>query len=197
VSHRSFAHRGRGFSLVEVLVALMVTSVGVLGVVKIQALALSGTGTARARSLVAFAAASLASTMHADRAYWANVTADPAVTVDVKNATLAASDPTLLSVPSGGCTLASPCAAAGQLAALDLRDWADSLRTILPASTNPAATVSCQVTGNNPVTCAIRIAWSESVVATPYSTNTAATAQQAAQALQQVEPVSYTVYAEP
>jgi Tfp pilus assembly protein PilV len=169
----------------------------VLGVVKIQALALSGTGTARARSLVAFAAASLASTLHADRAYWANVSADPAINVNVANSTLTAADPALLNPPPGGCTTASPCTLPAQLVAQDLRDWTDSLRTILPASSNPTAAVTCQIPGNSPVSCAIHITWTENLVTTPYSTNMAASAQQTAQAVQQAEPVSYTLYAEP
>ena len=62
--------RDAGFSLVEVMVALIVMSVGLLGIAKMQALALTSTTSARMRSLVALEAASLASTMRADRAYW-------------------------------------------------------------------------------------------------------------------------------
>lgn len=198
VAYRGSRHdRPSGFSLVEVMVALIVTTVGVLGVVKIQALALSDTGTSRVRSLVAFAAASLAATMHADRAYWANITSDPAVDIDVTRRVVTASDPALVNPPAGGCTLSSPCTAAAQLAAQDLYDWADSLRTIAPAGTSPTATVTCDITPANPVTCAIRIAWTEHLVDTPYSNNTAASAAQLAQAATQAGPVSYTVYAQP
>jgi prepilin-type N-terminal cleavage/methylation domain-containing protein len=61
----------RGFSLIEVLVALIVVSVGLLGIAKMQAVAYSSTGVASKRSLAAIEAASLASSMHANRAYWA------------------------------------------------------------------------------------------------------------------------------
>ena len=43
--------RTRGFSLVEVMVAVVVLCVGLLGVAHMQALALSNTTTARMRSL--------------------------------------------------------------------------------------------------------------------------------------------------
>src|SRR5438445_9867309 len=62
--------REAGFSLVEVMVALIVMSVGLLGIAKMQALALTSTTSARMRSIVALEASSLASTMRADRAYW-------------------------------------------------------------------------------------------------------------------------------
>jgi type IV pilus assembly protein PilV len=189
--------RACGFSLVEVLVGLMVISVGLLGVARVQALALSSTGKARTRSMVAFAASSLAATMSADRKYWAAVQADPAVSVTVTSATVSASDPDLQSPPSGGCTASSPCTAAGQLAMQDLHDWAVSLQTLLPANTSPTATVTCQIVEGNPVTCAINIAWTENLVSTTYSSNTTSSAQQNLQAVQKAEQTSYTLYTEP
>jgi type IV pilus assembly protein PilV len=196
----SFRGRGslaRGFTLVEVMVGVFVIGIGLLGVAKIQALALSSTGTARMRSMVAFAAASLAATMRADRAYWAHVPTDPAVSVNVVSSVITAADPDLIVAPSSGCTAQSPCTTAAQVAAQDLHDWAGSLQTMLPAGSTPTATVSCQITAANPVTCAIYIAWTEHLVSTPYSTNIAATAQQTAAAVQQAEQTSYTLYAQP
>jgi len=60
----------RGFSLLEVLVALVIIGVGMLGIAKIQALAYASTGTASERSLAAIEAASLAASMRANRGYW-------------------------------------------------------------------------------------------------------------------------------
>jgi type IV pilus assembly protein PilV len=194
---RCLRRHAHGFSLVEVLVGMLVISVGLLGVARVQALALSSTGTVRTRSMVAFAASSLAATMSADRKYWAAVQADPAVSVVVTSATVSASDPDLQSPPGGGCTVSSPCIAAGQLAMQDLHDWAVSLQTLLPANTSPTATVTCQIVTGNPVTCAINIAWTENVVSTTYSSNTSSSAQQNLQAVQQVEQTSYTLYTEP
>jgi type IV pilus assembly protein PilV len=194
---RHVRRRARGFSLVEVLVALLVISVGLLGVARVQALALSSTGAARTGSMVAFAASSLAATMSADRAYWATRMADLAVSVNVTSATFNASDASLQMPPSGACSASSPCTAIGQLAAQDLHDWAASLQTLLPANTTPAATVKCRITTGNPVTCAINITWTENLVATTYSSNMASGAQQNLQAVHQVEQTSYTLYTEP
>jgi len=179
------------------MVGVLVIGVGLLGVAKVQALALSSTGTARMRSMVAFAASSLAATMSADRDYWAALGADPAVSIDLTSTTVTASDPDLKRAPSGGCTAVSPCTARGQLAAQDLHDWATSLQTLLPANTSPTATVTCQIPAGNPVTCAIHIVWTENLVTTAYSSNTASTAQQNLQAAQKVEQTSYTLYVEP
>lgn len=197
MSLRGRRGRTRGFTLVEVMVGVFVIGIGLLGVAKIQALALSSTGTARMRSMVAFAAASLAATMRADRAYWANVPTDPAVSVNVASSAITASDPGLVAPPLPGCTATSPCTGVAQVAAQDLHDWAGSLQTMLPVGSNPTATVTCRITTGNPVTCAIYIAWTEHLVSTPYSTNIAATAQQTAAAVQQAEQTSYTLYAQP
>jgi len=63
-----------GFSLVEVMVAVVVICVGLLGIAKMQALALSNTTTSRLRALAAIEAAGLASAMHSNREYWSGAT---------------------------------------------------------------------------------------------------------------------------
>src|SRR3981189_1478832 len=92
--------KSRGFSLVEVMGALIIVSVGLLGIAKMQALALSSTGTARLRSLAALEAASLAASMHADRAYWAaGATAAP-ITITGTSTGPTISDATLATIKS-------------------------------------------------------------------------------------------------
>jgi hypothetical protein len=147
--------------------------------------------------MVALSAASLAATMSADRAYWSTLTADPGVNINITSATVTAADPNLQTAPGGGCTASSPCVAAAQVAAQDLHDWASSLQNMLPANTSPTAAVTCQIPANNLVTCAIYIVWTENLVATQYSSNALATAQQNLQAAQKVEQTSYTLYSEP
>jgi type IV pilus assembly protein PilV len=66
-----FGAKARGFTLLEVMVSLIITSIGLLGIAKIHALAYSSTSTAAIRSLVALQTAGLASSMHANRTYWA------------------------------------------------------------------------------------------------------------------------------
>jgi type IV pilus assembly protein PilV len=161
--------KSRGFSLVEVMVALIIVSVGLLGIAKMQALALSSTGTARLRSLAALEAASLAASMHADRAYWAaGATAAP-ITITGTSAGPTISDTTLATITSctqSGATRPTACTAA-QMAAEDLQQWAGGgtvtggLQTLLP---NYLATISCENAAGAPVTCTITIQWSEHLV---------------------------------
>ena len=64
-----------GFSMIEVLVTVVVVSVALLGVAKMQAASVSNTQVARMRSLGALQAESLASLMHSDAAYWGSTSA--------------------------------------------------------------------------------------------------------------------------
>ena len=169
--HRNTTSRPRGFSLVEVLVALLVISVGLLGVAKMQALALSNTASARLRSLAAIQAASLASSMHADRAYWANATPPlkagvaSAVATSSTDANLqaaltaaAALNPAANYCVQGAPNSVAPCQPA-QLAAADLQSWAADLSALIPSAT---ATITCDA---NPLTCTITLLWRENLVA--------------------------------
>ena len=200
----------RGFSLVEVLVALIVICVGLLGIAKMQALALSNMTTSRLRALAAFEAAGLAAAMHSNRDYWANTPAGFTVTVNPTAAPAVASSDAALSAqasadysagPAGnGATGLNDCvgAAAGlpacpapvNLAAYDLARWTSSLKTLLP---NPTAAISCpNVAGAGlPTSCTIQITWTERAV----SIN----AQEAAAvgAGGQFETPTYLLYVEP
>ena len=183
-----------GFSLVEVMVALIVVSVGMLGIAKMQALALASTGTAKMRSLAAIQAASLAATMHADRAYWAGIGANLTVTV-LPNGTITGNG-TQITAPASHCSaVATPCTSA-QIAAQDLSDWAAGVNGTLP---NDTATITCNIdaTGSNPVNCTIQLVWTENVVALNTSSNAAATAQQNKNALAATAQTQYTLYVEP
>ena len=142
----------RGFSLVEVLVALVIIGVGMLGLAKIQALAYASTDTASLRSLAALQASSLASAMHANRNYWSVVPAG--FSYQFAGTTINSSDAALTGAP---CTNAC---AAGPLAAYDVQQWVAAVNAILP---NATGIISCPAT--NPVTCGITLSWGESNVA--------------------------------
>jgi type IV pilus assembly protein PilV len=185
-----------GFSLVEVMVALVVISIGMLGIAKMQALALSSTGTAKMRSLASIEAASLASTLRADRNYWSAITANLRVDVSSTGAVSSVQDATLNAVPASHCTSAvAPCTSA-QVAAQDLNDWAQTLIAVLPAG---SAVVQCNVdaTAANPVTCSIQLTWNENVVALNTATSATATAAQNQTALSAVSQTQYILYVQP
>lgn len=167
----------KGFSLVEVLVALIVIAIGLLGIAKMQGLALTETGNASRRSLAAIEAASFAASMHANSDYWASGFAPSSFTVTGKQV----SDPGLAQQIS--CDNGAVCNAA-QLAAYDVQQWAATLSALLPA---PVSSVNCNNTPGIPVTCTIAISWNEEQTGIN---------QQGANGPQMQSP-TYTLYVEP
>ncbi|HEY1725268.1 MAG TPA: type IV pilus modification protein PilV [Steroidobacteraceae bacterium] len=175
-----------GFSLVEVMVALIIISIGLLGIAKLQAVALSSTGTAGKRGLAAIEAASMASAMHTDRAYWSANTAPTSTTLT--GAVVSAATDAGLMAPVD-CTVAGnrPCTTV-RMAAYDLSTIATSLQTILPGYTG---TIACnQTVAPPPVVCTITLTWIESAVAS----NSQGVQTGAAAAFQ---TPTYTLYVEP
>jgi type IV pilus assembly protein PilV len=181
--------RARGFSLVETLVALIVICVGLLGIAKMQALALSNMTTSRMRALASFEAAGLAAAMHSNRDYWTTTPANFTITVNpASTPAIASSDGALSAQASADYTAGSGagngvtglnacvgtsgsgavCATAMDLAAYDLARWTNSLGGpgvgLLP---NPTAQISCPnlAGGNIPTSCTITICWTEQAVA--------------------------------
>jgi type IV pilus assembly protein PilV len=181
------AHRQQGFTLLEVMVALFVLSVGLLGVVKLEALAYSSTNIAAKRSIAALEAASLAASMHVNRGYW--TTPDAAGATIVVNAATVA--PNGVAVPNGApllgavatvlqnCKSAVPCLPVN-MAAYDLQEWALALETV---ATTTVATINCGTA--TPVSCMINIQWAENAV------------NMSAQETGALASPSYTLYVEP
>jgi len=145
--------RERGFSLVEVMVALIVMSVGLLGIAKMQAAALSNTAVASTRSLAAIEASSLASAMHANRGYWSSSVVATTITLRGKTVT-----PNV--APADDC-VAKSCTPA-VLAAYDLQQWTTAATQVLPPDYQ--ATITCAPTVTPP-NCTIQIQWAEKSVA--------------------------------
>jgi type IV pilus assembly protein PilV len=187
IAHRrQGTHCQQGFTLLEVMVALFVLSVGLLGVVKLEALAYSSTNTAAKRSIAALQASSLAASMHVNRGYW--TTPDPAGATIVVNAAAAAPNNTFttaatllspLGTAQQDCTIAPPCLPVN-MAAYDLQQWALALESI---STAAVATINCGTA--TPVSCMINIQWTENTV------------NMSAQETGALASPSYTLYVEP
>ncbi len=153
----------QGFSLIEVMVALVICSIGLLGLAKMESLGLASTGVAGGRSLAAIQASSLAAMMHADRAYWGGGFAPASFTVNASpGSAVVISDAGLSAASAANCTLtgAASCAPAS-LAGYDLLNWGNDLKALLPTY---LATITCSTAGF-PVSCAIEIQWAENGVA--------------------------------
>ena len=142
----------QGFSLVEVMVALVICSIGLLGLAKMEALALSSTNIASGRSLAAIEASSMAAAMHANRAYWAAATAPAITLVDAGTNNFSSAT---------ACTTAGACTSAQQMAFYDMQQWSRALKAVLP---NFLGTITCS-TSTPPVNCTITVQWAEAGVA--------------------------------
>jgi type IV pilus assembly protein PilV len=164
-----------GFSLVEVMVALVVTAIGLLGLAKMESLALASTTIAGSRALAAIEASSMAAAMHANRSYWGSSLAPPTTIVDeVSNNYSSAT----------ACTAAGTCTTSTMVALYDLQQWSIALANVLPAY---QATITCTTTAL-PVNCTITIRWTENAV-------TANSAQ--AGNMSNMNLPTYTVFVEP
>ena len=141
-----------GVGLIEVLVAVLVLSIGFLGIAALQAMSMSTNNSAMARSMATIASYSIFDAMRADivnakaGSYNGTVTAAKAA------------------VPASGGTAAVPanpaaCPATGTtLAAFQLARWCGQLSTNLGATTNTTGKINCTNAGE----CTITITFDDS-----------------------------------
>jgi type IV pilus assembly protein PilV len=185
VSRYGASRSSQGFTLIEVMVALIVLSVGLLGIVKLESAAISSTTVAAKRSLAALEGDSLAAMMHVNRGYWTSPDVSGGkITVTGTTVTVATNAPLLATSVAGttacyGATTPPAACAVTDMAAYDLKDWAAAVNALLP---NYTATISCGT--GNPVSCTINMTWSENAVAVSGTTTALATP-------------SYSLYVEP
>jgi type IV pilus assembly protein PilV len=180
----------RGFSLIEVMVAILIISIGLLGVAKMQALSLSNTGNSRLRALAAVEAGSIASMMQADRGYWTTVPAVGAdLTATITGATVSqASDGTLSTAQA--CTGTAANCSVAQMASFDLQNWATDLNTVISSDT---VNIDCNLpVAGGFVTCTIIVQWNENLV----NSNSAQTVNNATTTTALATP-TYTLVVQP
>mgnify|MGYP001546703398 FL=1 len=178
----------RGFTLIEVMVALLVVAIGLLGLAKMGALAVSNTQVSSTRSLIALQASSLGAAMQGNKGYWAAGVAPVAfstqgTTVTDATGVLTQAVPTCFSASAPALPVCTPA----QLAAYDLQTWAANMTAQFPSY---AANFVCNSVAGAPVSCTITITWSEKYVAL---NNTTAVTSGAVQNATQ----SYTLYVAP
>jgi type IV pilus assembly protein PilV len=157
-----------------------------------QALALSSTSVSRLRSLAAIEAASLASAMHANRAYWAAATLTQPIVVTGATATTSDANLTAALATVNGASgdycisgAGAPCLPV-TMAGADLQAWATELNTMLP---NASARITCPTT-TTPLNCTILIDWTENAVAINKQTANAP-------ATNPFQTPTYTLFVEP
>jgi type IV pilus assembly protein PilV len=140
------AHR-RGFTLVELMVALLVLTVGLLGALALLMRASRGAGDALARSQSALLAQGLAEIMRSNRSALAAGAFD---SLSANAPGVAPALPTSCALDTGPCTDSA-------MAQADLARWQHAVATTLPAGTGASACVDTHGTR----LCEITLSWRE------------------------------------
>ena len=164
------SNRCRGFTLTEVLVALLVLSIGLLGIGKLVLFSARSNDSAYMRSQATALASTILDDMRANRQTALNGGYN-------MGAINAMADPGFL------CTLASTCQTGTQLALYDLYKWGQRLRLALGPSYNASvvtATVTNPASGVTNYTATITVTWDDSVAGRTFD-GTAAGATKTAQ----------------
>lgn len=166
--------RQAGFTLVEILIALLISSIGLLGLVGMQALALASTQVSSMRSLVALQASSLAAAMHSNPGYWSAGKATSGFSVV---GTAISDNNNQLGVVGGSCDSqtapGSVVCTSVQLAAFDVQTWVNNMNALLPTSTT---SVGCTINPRVPLSCQLDITWTERYVTMGNATQVNSTA---------------------
>lgn len=149
--------RMRGFTLFEVLIALVIISIGVLGVAAVQAVSLANTHGSSTESIIAVETRGLAEAMLANPGYWDSSSVPSTVTITAPTTT--GGTPSIASsgsYNSGANCVATVCSNA-DLASYDLKNWAAQFFSVVPNATKAA--ISCAA--NSPPMCTITITWTQ------------------------------------
>ncbi|MBX9348930.1 type IV pilus modification protein PilV [Chromobacterium vaccinii] len=144
-----------GFSMLEVLVALIVISLGLLGIAGMQAAAINSTSIARSRSLGAIAAESMAAAMHANTAYWGALGASGSWSVSASG--VISGTPALSQ--STDCSASGTTCNAANVAGYDAAQWGSGTISALPGGSGQ---IACNpATSATPAACTITVYWLE------------------------------------
>jgi type IV pilus assembly protein PilV len=137
-----------GFTLLEVLIALLVLSIGLLGIGKLMMLSARANDSAYMRSQATALGYTMLDAMRANRQAAISTGYDTAVVAPALQ----------------GCTVASPCNS-GQQAQNDTFLWNQSLGTELPGGTGAVVTALAPdvLTGANNVTATVTVTWVDKV----------------------------------
>lgn len=179
--------RQDGFTLIEVMIAVLIVTVGLLGFSKMQALAISSTQVASSRSMIALQSASLAAAMHGNKTYWAGGVAPSAFgtagsTVTDATGVLSAVPPVCAATTVPAAPLCTPA----QLAAYDLQLWAKNMAALFPSYWSVGTCTSMQGTS---ISCTVTVSWTEKYVSSNQST--------VSQSDSTFGPRTYTLYVQP
>ncbi|MGH8225597.1 MAG: type IV pilus modification protein PilV [Gammaproteobacteria bacterium] len=153
----SLRQDARGFSLIEVLIALVIIMIGLLGVAGLQAIGVRSSAQAHLRTLAALDAHSLAASMRANRVYWTDAAAQANVSILASAAGTVTVSPVIAT--ASDCT-AMTCTAA-ETAAYDLVNWGDLLKDMQHGASASITRIAAADAGTSAYAYAVTVSWSE------------------------------------
>ena len=144
--------RSHGFTLVEVMVALLVMSIGMLGISKLVLFSARSNDSAYLRTQATALAYSMLDAMHSNRQ----------AAINGRYAIAAANAAT---DPGVQCNQAAPCTSSSVLAQFDLYQWKQRLLALGPSGNGSIATalVTDPVSGTASTTATITVTWDDTV----------------------------------
>lgn len=184
LNHLRAPRRQDGFTLMELLITMLIVTVGLLGLAKLQATAVSESSVARTRALMTFQAESLAGMMRANKSFWTTTVGPfPSFTVGsdgtVSNAQMVKSG----TLATGSCANLPGAAICTpqNLAWDDMYTWAAAFNDGTATSAFPGASATitcipssgappCTATTTAPHSYDIVLSWQEKFVAMNRST---------------------------
>jgi len=188
--------REGGFTLVELLITMLIVTVGLLGLAKLQATAVSNSAVARTRALMTFQAESLAGMIRANKTFW--VSSGPTSVYPAFDVDKAGARTNTGMTPVTSCTNIGTTCKPAELAYDDMYTWAKSFNDGTAASAFqgatakiacvPATGTSCGANPTQPHGYDITLTWQQKLVAMNRSTVNSTT---------QSTPVSMVMHVQP
>ena len=161
----------RGVSLIEVLIAILIIAIGVLGIAKMQVMSISNSKISGSRNLISLQAASMASLLHSSSVYWQVSSPGTPNCNSTSPCNLSGASTTIFGT---ACAVGATCATPAQIVAYEINTWMANINQQVPSY---AAKISCSVTATTPTTCMIEITWQEKQTGSNATTAALATAQ--------------------
>lgn len=146
----------QGFSIIEVLVAVVVLVFGVLGMAGLQMQAVNASEQGRYNSRAALQATSIATAMKANPAYWNS----PPASITVQGTTVTGGPTAYTGICGNDGTTNTICTST-QMAYYDLQRWGTDIAGSLPVG---KFSITCDQSAAPPV-CTIQISWVEKNIA--------------------------------
>ncbi len=163
----------RGFTLIEVLIALVISAIGLLGIAGMQMFSINNTSASNVRAVAAIEAANLVSRMKGAPDYWQAVSDDFAIQlvtdssgdVEIKDVDTAADNAgETLNTQNADCTVDGACSTAAEVAAYNLKQWKSRLDGRLPNAEVTITRIKPDESPRFPI-FSINVSWQEKVSA--------------------------------